>query len=217
MKTFTIYSSCIILVLLWPLHLNHFHIYITHSSSIFSNTCKYKPERLRYLIWKFWILIWVNVFSLVGWSGPFCHIWMRTTIHLLVIQNAPLVLSKTDSNWWKTDCLQTYSLDKIWLFSDIFWGFIAKKLTLVYGQKYTIKPWIETTSNCTIFLGFLALFTMFALEIWLFDENLTFIWPVWAQKSVNWLFPEKLTTAPAVLREIVPNSLNPLFSVAIAT
>ena len=110
----------------------------------------------------------------------------------------PLVLSKTDSNWWKTDCLQTYSLDKIWLFSDIFWGFIAKKLTLVNGRKHKIKPWIETTSNCTIYLGFLALFTMFALEIWLFDKNLTFIWPVWAQKSVNWLFPEKLTTAPAV-------------------
>ena len=53
MKTFTIYSSCIILVLLWPLHLNHFHIYITHSSSIFSNTCKYKPERLRYFIENF--------------------------------------------------------------------------------------------------------------------------------------------------------------------
>ena len=112
--------------------------------------------------------------------------------------DAPLVLSKTDSNWWKTDCLQTYSLDKIWLFSDIFWGFIAKKLTYVYGHKYKIKPRIKTTSNCTIFLGFLALFTMFALEIWLFDKNLTFIWPVWAQKSVNWFFPEKLTATSAV-------------------
>ena len=53
MKTFTIYSSCIHLVLFWLLHLNHFYIYITHNSSIFSNTCKYKPERLRYLIENF--------------------------------------------------------------------------------------------------------------------------------------------------------------------
>ena len=133
-------------------------------------------------------------------------VWYGMTFTLQPILSnifAPLVLSKTDSNWWKTDCLQTYSLDKIWLFSDIFWGFIAKKLTYVYGHKYKIKPRIKTTSNCTIFLGFLALFTMFALEIWLFDKNLTFIWPVWAQKSVNWLFPEKLTTAPAVITNVI--------------
>ena len=134
-----------------------------------------------------------SLYNLLLFDSPPIYIALFTTII-----KSPLVLSKTDSNWWKTDCLQTCSLDKIWLFSDIFWGFIAKKLTYVYGHKYKIKPQIKTTSNCTIFLGFLTLFTMFAMENWLFDKNLTFIWPVWAQKSVNWLFPEKLTAAPAV-------------------